>query len=145
MTQSVAMSSLQTKSHRLEAMVQPVSIERRERIRFPLGLRVRYRTLGRNCPFTGIGVVVNISSCGVLVATLHEISAGTGMELTIEWPALLDGQVPLQLVTAGRVVRSQPSGFAVVLRGHRFRTTSRKVRSIDAPWNDARKQTAERA
>jgi hypothetical protein len=86
-------------------------------------LLVRYRTLDRRSPLTGQGRLINMSSGGVLVATQQEISAGKGVELCIQWPFLLDGRVPLQLVAAGKVVRSDTSCFALLLKGHQFRTT----------------------
>src|SRR5579862_2998439 len=120
--------------------IHRVLIERRSRIRFCLGLRVRFRSLDRGCPFSGIGAVVNMSSSGVLVASPPKLTEGTRMELAIEWPWLLNGKVPLQLVTTGRVVRSDSFVFAVALRGHQFRTTSRKVTPIDAFRYGARGQ-----
>ena len=78
--------------------------------------------------------MVNISSVGVLVAYPHEIRAGTDLELSIEWPSLLDGRVPLQLVTVGKVVRSETSSFAVALGGYQFRTTKRTVAPIDGSF-----------
>jgi hypothetical protein len=68
-----------------------------------------------------------MSSSGVLVTCQHEINAGTRMELDIEWPSLLDGRVPLQLITVGRVLRCETSGFAVVLGRHQFRTMRKTV------------------
>src|SRR5579862_3354004 len=79
-------------------------MERRSRLRFPFELRVRFRTLGQSYPVAGIGWVVNLSSNGVLVAYQHEVSAGTQLELNIDWPTRLDGRVPLHLVAVGTVV-----------------------------------------
>ena len=64
-----------------------------------------------------------MSRSGVLVSCAHELSEGVRVELHIEWPSLLDGRVPLQVVTVGRVVRCEESGFAVVLAHYQFRTT----------------------
>jgi hypothetical protein len=52
------------------------------------------------------------------------------MELSIEWPPLLHGRVPLRFVTVGEVVRCDASSFAVMLERHQFRTAKRKVTSI---------------
>ena len=98
-------------------------MERRNKVRFPLELPVRYRTLGKGCPGIGAGWVQNISSGGILVAAQHEVSVGTRIELNIEWPFLLDGRVPLQLVTMGSVARCDDSSFALALSRHQFRTT----------------------
>jgi hypothetical protein len=63
-----------------------------------------------------------MSSEGILVASLHKIEAGTALELSIEWPYLLEGRIPLQLVVAGKVVRCEKSNFAMQLAAHEFRT-----------------------
>ena len=99
----------------MEDFLQSEVLERRSKVRFPLELRVRYRSLARRCPAEGTGVVMNMSRSGVLVSSDHAISEGVRVELNIEWPSLLDGRVPLQVVTVGRVVRCEPSRFAVVL------------------------------
>src|SRR5689334_4847316 len=108
-----------------------MTIERRSNSRFPLELPVRYRTLGRGDLLEGEGWVLNMSSGGVLIGSHNQIRAGTRMELSIEWPSLLDGRVPLRLVTVGRVVRSEASGCAIVMARYQFRTTRRTVIPID--------------
>ena len=114
------------------ALRQPAWIERRSRLRFSVELKVQYQTRGRSDIFRGTGRVVNISSDSVLVAGEHQIRPGTRIELSIEWPFLLEGRIPLHLVTSGKVVRSGTSGFAVVLAGYQFRTKRKTVVAIDA-------------
>ena len=121
------MYSIQAQDHRVEAFLQPASFERRLKVRFSFELRVRYRTLGRGYSLAGAGRVVNMSSGGMLVTCEHEIRERTRMEVDIEWPFLLDGRVPLQLIAVGRVVRSAAFSFAVVLDRHQFRTMRRPV------------------
>jgi hypothetical protein len=129
-----------------EVFPQPVFVEHRSKVRFPLELPVRYRSLGRRHPFAGNGWVVNISSGGVLVACQHEIRAGTLVDLSVDWPSPLDGRIPLRLVIAGKVVRSGASSFAVVSTGYQFRTARRPVISISEPSSgDTARQTAKRA
>jgi hypothetical protein len=142
MTDRPPTSSFEDRDPRAEAVLPPVSIERRSKIRFPLDLRVRYRTLGRANSFTGVGWIVNISGGGALVACQHEIRADTRIELNIEWPVLLDGRVPLQLFTVGRVVRSKAFSIAVAVGTFQFRTARKPVVSIDASRKGSRKQTA---
>lgn len=113
-----------------------LSIERRAKVRFPLELQVRYRTLEPGSPCSGEGCVVNISRDGVLVSSRHEMSLGAGVELNIEWPSLLHGRVPLRFVTVGKVVRHDASSFAVLLDRYQFRTAKTKVTSIDALSNN---------
>jgi hypothetical protein len=107
---------------RTEDLLPPRRIDQRLKGRFPIQLRVSYRTLGQGYSRAGVGRVVNISSAGVLVASQLEPKAGTRMELNIDWPAKLDGRVSLQLLIMGRVVRCEMSSFALALGRHQFRT-----------------------
>ena len=127
------MSSNPVKNSEPNAVSHPFSIERRSKIRFPLELRVSYRTLGQGTPCTGEGWVVNMNRGGVLVSSQHEVDVGKRMELSIEWPSLLYGRVPLRFVTVGTVVRCDGSNFAVALVRYQFRTAKKKVTFIDAP------------
>ena len=107
--------------------------ERRSRSRYPVRLRVRYRTLGKG-PVAGVGETVDFSSRGIMVqAQLHHpIGTGSRIEAIVEWPVLLDGTIHLQLVAVGRVVRSGMSGFAISLGRHEFRTMKREPGSVAA-------------
>ena len=86
-----------------------------------------------------------MSSGGVLVTFQHEISAGTPVELTIEWPAVLDGRVPLRLVAVGTVMRCEISRFAVGLERHHFRTTAGTHLAIDGWFGEDLHKTAKKA
>jgi hypothetical protein len=72
---------------------------------------------------------------GVLVSSVDEVNVGKRVELSIEWPSLLHGRVPLRLVTVGAVVRCENSSFAVALTRYQFRTAKKKVTIIDARGN----------
>lgn len=122
---SNALTLIRSTNRKMEEFLQSEVLERRSKVRFPLELRVRYRSLARRCPAVGTGVVMNMSRSGVLVSSEHGISEGVRVELNIEWPSLLDGRVPLQVVTVGRVVRCEPSRFAVVLARYQFRTSKK--------------------
>ncbi len=127
---SAGLSLNRSTKNRISELLRPDVPERRSKVRFPLELRVRYRSLSRRCPAAGTGVVMNISRSGVLISSEHEVSTGARIELSIEWPSLLDGRVPLQVVTVGRVVRCEPSCFAVVLARYQFRTTRKTALPI---------------
>jgi hypothetical protein len=101
--------------------------ERRSKLRFPVVMRVCYRTFEKGALRSGEGWVTNMSPNGVLISAKHEVSSGERMELNIEWPSLLHGEIPLRFVSAGEVVRCDASSFAVKLVGHQFRTAKRKV------------------
>jgi hypothetical protein len=105
---------------------QTIPAERRLKYRFPLDLTVRFRPLCGSL-FPGAGRAANVSSGGVLVVcqqavSRHELSVGARVEISIEWPSLLDGRIPLQLFAVGRVVRHRAFDFAAAFEEYQFRT-----------------------
>ena len=106
------------------------AVDRRFRARFPIKLGVRFRTLGRN-PVAGEGETVNFSSNGILVAVQQpEVKVGSLLQATVEWPVRLHGTTSLQLVAAGRVVRSVTTGFALTIEHYEFRTAKSEAASV---------------
>ncbi|MGB6946488.1 MAG: PilZ domain-containing protein [Bryobacteraceae bacterium] len=109
--------------------MQPEShaaLERRSKARFPLRLGVRFRTLSGGPSLIGEGRTVNVSSRGLLIASEEaQINKGARLQLTVEWPSLLHGITPLQLIVSCRVTRSMPEEFAVELDQYQFRTRKR--------------------
>lgn len=73
---------------------------------------------------SGRGQTVNLSRNGLLFTTEHELQLGKKLEVSISWPAKLDGTCPLKLVSTGRVVRVEDSRVAVEVKRFEFRTTS---------------------
>ena len=104
-----------------------LAMERRSKARFPLRLGVRYRTLSGAPAQGGTGRTVNMSSCGLLIAPEAEAAIRTGarLQLTVEWPFLLHGSTPLQLIVYCRVTRCQPEEFAVEMDQYQFKTKKR--------------------
>src|SRR6266852_9546543 len=98
--------------------------ERRSKIRYPIRLSVRYRGLGRMDGVVGVGQTLDLSSSGILVESPHQqkVSVGSRLEVSVEWPIMLDGTSPLQVVILGRVVRSETSRFAASFPRYYFRT-----------------------
>jgi PilZ domain len=121
----------------VEAIDRSISLERRSKIRYPVALNVRYHTIGKARRISGIGRTVNMSSDGLLIATDQRTEVGARIELNIEWPSMLDGQIPLQLVATGKVVRCLAFGFAFSFTRYQFRTMSRKLQSIPGETWDA--------
>jgi hypothetical protein len=75
----------------------------------------------------GVGRTVNMSSRGLLIATDEaNINAGSRLQLTVDWPSLLHGTTPLQLIVSCRVTRCEPEEFAVELDQYQFRTKRAK-------------------
>jgi PilZ domain len=113
----------------MEAIDRTQPSERRSKVRYPVTMYVRYRTIDRDQTVYGFGRLVNMSSGGILVKSERRMPVGKRLEINITWPFLLDGVVPLQLIALGKVVRSFESGFAVTLAKCQFRTMSRKIHS----------------
>jgi hypothetical protein len=111
--------------------------ERRSKTRYPLDLSIRFRFLSASSGFSGVGRTINLSSGGVLVfsehVALHEIGAHANLQMSIEWPFLLDDSIPLQLFAVGRILRSGVSTFAARFDRHQFRTMRVPGRSPDHP------------
>lgn len=99
--------------------------ERRAKARFPIELKVLFLSKSRREGLSGSGHTLNISSTGLLIASKSPVPEGARLELTLDWPWLLDGVTPLQLVAESLVVRSNESAFAVAFERHQFRTRRR--------------------
>lgn len=104
-----------------------VALERRSKPRFPLRLSVRYRTLSDEPSSLCAGRTLNMSSCGLLVASDEaNVRTGSRLLLTVDWPFLLHGVTPLQLIVSGRVIRCAEEEFAVKLDDYQFKTKKRQ-------------------
>src|ERR1700733_9484505 len=100
--------------------------DRRSKSRFPLRLTVRYRTLSGGPALIGEGRTVNMSSRGLLIASEEaKVNAGSRLQLTVDWPSLLHGITPLQLIVSCRVTRCLKEEFAVEMDQYQFRTKKR--------------------
>jgi hypothetical protein len=100
--------------------------ERRVKCRYPLELNVRYQTVGTaGGPVSGIGQTVNMSSGGMFLSCAGNIPEGTRLKVFVEWPSLLNGTTPLQLIMVGTVVRSTSSGVSIAFESYQFKTMSR--------------------
>ena len=76
---------------------------------------------------SGSGTTLNIGSGGILFTTEEKLPLGRMVELSVNWPARLDGTCPLQFVATGRVVRAEMTRAAVRIERYEFRTRSVKT------------------
>ena len=99
--------------------------ERRGTSRFPVREDVRYRVLhSKSENVSGSGTTLNIGSGGILFTTAEKLPLGRTVELSVNWPAMLNGNCPLQFVATGRVVRSEDTRAAVRIDRYEFKTRS---------------------
>ena len=114
-----------------------VERERRTKQRFMIAQDVRYKMLyGQRIAETGTGKTMNISSGGVWFTTENMLTSGMPVELSMNWPVLLNDSCPMKLMIYGCVVRSNERGAAVVIEGHEFRTVGRfgRLPASQASW-----------
>jgi hypothetical protein len=107
--------------------------ERRAKSRYPLQLNVSYQTMGMAGQVAGVGRTVNVSSRGALINSSSTIGEGARVRVVFEWPSLLNGTIPLQLIALGTVVRRQNSGLAIAFEGYQFRTAGRRANVATMP------------
>jgi len=102
-------------------------LERRGTSRFPLREDVRYKVVHSKAHrIIGLGTTLNIGSGGILFTTEERLPVGRTVELSVNWPARLDGTCPLQFVATGRVIRADPNSAAVRIERYEFRTRNLK-------------------
>jgi len=103
-------------------------VERRATRRFAIEQEVLYKILDHRAavPESGVGRTVDISSRGVLFETVQRLRSGKRVEVSVNWPAQLDGGCPLKLVAVGRVVRAEETRAAMRIEQYEFRTRRSK-------------------
>jgi CheY-like chemotaxis protein len=97
--------------------------ERRNNARFDCHLAVSYQSLEK--PFLsgqGTSETLNISSKGVLFRANEALEPGQLIQVSVDWPARLENQIPLKLVAEGRIVRNVKGVAAMTIEKYEFRT-----------------------
>jgi FixJ family two-component response regulator len=107
--------------------------DRRTNARFPCRLAVSYQALEHPF-FSGVATseTLNISSKGLLFATQEALQPGQLLQVSVDWPARLENQVPLKLVAEGRIVRNLNGLAAMRIDKYEFRTRRAKTQSSGA-------------
>ncbi|MES1257305.1 MAG: response regulator [Acidobacteriota bacterium] len=100
-----------------------VSVERREKTRFPCRMTLSYQTLELpDLSGQAAGETVNISSKGLLFTSNAFFHWGQLVEVSLDWPARLENQISLKLVAQGRIVRCVNGRTAMTIDRYEFRT-----------------------
>jgi hypothetical protein len=103
-------------------------LERRGTSRFPLHEDVRYKVVqSKTQRIIGSGTTLNFGSGGILFTTEEILPVGKTVEVSVNWPARLDGTCPLQFVATGRIVRAEADRAAVRIERYEFKTRSLKA------------------
>jgi hypothetical protein len=114
--------------------------EKRTKRRFQIDQEVRYKMLyGQRIAETGVGRTMNVSSGGVWFSTENMLTSGMPVELSMNWPVLLNESCPMKLMIYGCVVRSNERGAAVAIERYEFRTQgSRNLQNTAAVSQEMR-------
>src|SRR5580700_1126928 len=117
-----------------DRMVMNGERERRTKRRFHIEQDVRYKMLyGQRIAETGSGRTANISSGGVWFTTETMLTTGMPVEISMNWPVLLNDSCPMKLMIYGCVVRSNEKGAAVAIERYEFRTQGRAFQQPSIP------------
>jgi len=114
---------------------QQAERERRIKRRFHIEQDVKYKMLyGQRIAETGTGKTLNISSGGVWFTTESTLTPGMPVELSMNWPVLLNDSCPMKLMIYGCVIRTNDRGAAVAIERYEFRTQgTRNFQATAAP------------
>jgi hypothetical protein len=114
---------MERQSERRVRMPGGPNSERRASTRFSLNLALRYTVSSRRGPVeAGSGHTIDLSSSGLRFDAQSPLEPGLRLDVAIDWPVLLDGGVPLQLIAAGVVVWSKGTETAMRILRHELRT-----------------------
>lgn len=128
--------------------------ERRSKMRFPITRDLRYKLLDRDrIVAAGSGTTANMSSGGIAFQSDVELPAGSYIELSISWPALLNEVCPMRLIVFGQVLRNPEEETVCSVEKWEFRTQARQITAymplrMDGKlqrWAEYRKEVTMRA
>ena len=123
-----------TESYEDNDIKNPNERERRMKRRFQIEQEVKYKMLyGQRIAETGTGKTLNISSGGIWFTTENMLTTGMPVEVSMNWPVLLNDSCPMKLMIYGCVVRSNERGAAVAIERYEFRTQGRAFQQPAVP------------
>ena len=97
--------------------------ERRSDRRYELQLELRWKLIKRRRVVdAGVGYTLDLSSGGIRFHAGRELPVGLNVELTVQWPILLNNTAPMSLSIYGRIVRTSEGWAAIRTMQHEFRT-----------------------
>jgi DNA-binding NarL/FixJ family response regulator len=130
--------------HAHEEAEKKAAAERRNNARFPCRLAISYQTLEHPIlSGQGTSETLNISSKGILFTSNEKFEAGQLVQVSLDWPARLENQIPLKLVAEGRIVRNSNGQTAMTIDKYEFRTRRVPQKTPPAPGSELKNRPAE--
>ena len=112
-------------------LLQGLSSDRRSSVRVPVNLEVRSSVAGRRGPVENrSGQTIDVSGSGLSFTADRPLPVGQKLDMSIDWPARLDGDVQIQLVASGVVIRTSGAVTALRIERHDFRTRRAGLRLV---------------
>ena len=99
------------------------TLGRRRRQRYPISLPLQYIVEKT----AGVGMTYNIGSLGLCMKTECVLPPGSPIALLLEWPAMLEGRLPLRIDIRGKILRSSLKGTAVEILSYEYRLAPGKI------------------
>ena len=104
-------------------MQDPAVKSKRRQRRFPISIPVKY-IVGK---VAGEGVTCDIGSDDLLIKSKRVLPQGERILVTLDWPAMLDGRLPLRLEIQGKILWISDTGTSVKILRHKYRLGPVKI------------------
>jgi hypothetical protein len=99
--------------------------------RYPMSLAIKYVIDSPESARTGVGETVWMNSRQMAFLAKEPAGVGDKLMMRIEWPVLLRGEVPLQLIVSAEIVQLVGPLSIARLSRHEFRTRRLQSSSMD--------------
>jgi hypothetical protein len=101
--------------------------ERRRAKRFPLRREARYTILEPHKRNPSVGSeTLDISSSGMCLRCTDAPPLGSRMDVSVNWPAVLENGCRLKLVARARVIWRSNEAVGLMIERHEFRTQGKE-------------------
>ena len=91
--------------------------------KFPIHQEVSYKSRRRSgIPEVATGTTIYMSSHEIRFTTERSVPLGQKLEVTVNWPVMLDRTCHMKLVISGHVTKSDLDAAAVRIERYEFRT-----------------------
>ena len=92
----------------------------RRKARYPLRLKLTFSAVTPPICL-GDGETLQISSKELLFTTNESFDPGQSLQVSLDWPALLDNRIPLRLVVSGQILQSGDGQATMTIEKYQFR------------------------
>ena len=91
-------------------------------IRFPVAMQLKYKAASPEVAVSGVGRTSMMSSTELIFTAEQPVEPGMKAEVSVAWPALLEGRVRLQLIIEGTILRTEGPEAVVKISKYRYKT-----------------------